>query len=100
MFCVLQETMACMDEDTGQSSDEDQECSRCDISRICVEELSQTARHVTRQVCNSPTAHAILIDWTLVRKSYSLTRHMVGSDLKRHFDFDLQTACTAPSIIL
>ena len=50
--------MACMVEDAGQSSDEDEESSRCDISRICVEELSQTARHVTRQVCNSAIAHA------------------------------------------
>lgn len=54
--------MACMDEDVGQSSDEDQESSRCDISRICVEELSQTARHVTRQVCSAPIADATLIE--------------------------------------
>ena len=39
-----------MDEDAGQSSGEDQQSSSCDISCICVEELSQTARHVTRQV--------------------------------------------------
>ena len=39
-----------MDEDAGQSSDEDQLSSSCDIDCICVEELSQTARHVTRQV--------------------------------------------------
>ena len=58
--------MACMGEEAGQSSDEDQESSRCDIS---VEELSQTARHVTRQVCNSPIADATLIDCTFARTS-------------------------------
>ena len=46
---ALQETVDCTDESAG-SSDEDQQSSRCDISSICVEELSQTARHVTRQV--------------------------------------------------
>lgn len=49
VFCYLQEAVHCTDEDAG-SNDEHQQSSRCDISRICVEELSQTARHVTRQV--------------------------------------------------
>ena len=55
--------MACMDEAAGQSSDEEQHSSSCDISGIRVEELSQTARHVTRQV--HLTTHGTLLDCTL-----------------------------------
>lgn len=66
-----------MDEDAG-SSDEDQQSSRCDISSICVEELSQTARHVTRQVQYN-TAHAILTGHTLATKNESLTKYIAKS---------------------
>ena len=47
---ALQETMACTDDESGQSSDEDEHRSSCDLSGLRVEELSQTARHVSRQV--------------------------------------------------
>lgn len=63
----MQETTAGMGGEAGQSSDEDQLSSSCDLSGIRVEELSQTARHVTRQVplnnlmtlAGSPIGHSV-----------------------------------------
>lgn len=59
----MQETTAGMDKEAGQSRDEDQMGSSCDLSGIRVEELSQTARHVTRQV---PLNTLMTLCWLLI----------------------------------